>query len=257
MEVGEVLVNTSMGWWRSEVVGVALAAHGGRRTRRRWGVWPKYDGKVQLVSSGSFSKWCRSCAHEEFENGVVAYPVHTLWWAEEVRRGWSGISGGVALSLRAWESPRVSGEATRAAGMGEGWLGWAGRGGWSSGGSASGGAVGSRPGLRWLSSVSVRGWGKDFQGVMAFIGAGARRARGGLTVRGGERARVGQTPARWPGSNTCSRCFYPSSGACSHSSMPALAFVSAQNLFRFPQATDLVWWSKDSAYWIQRYGALK
>jgi hypothetical protein len=78
-----------------------------------------------------------------------------------------------------------------------------------------------------------------------------------LTVRRGERARVGRTPMCQPGSNTCARCFCPSSGACSHSSMPALALVSAQNLFPFPQATDRVWWSKDLAYWFQRYGALK
>jgi hypothetical protein len=45
------------------------------------------------------------------------------------------------------------------------------------------------------------------------------------------RARVGRTPACRPGSNTYARSFCPSSGACCHSSEPALALVSAQNLF--------------------------
>jgi hypothetical protein len=94
------------------------------------------------------------------------------------------------------------------------------------------------------------------EGVMAFIGAGARRARDRLTVRGGKHARVGQTPACRLGSNTCACCFYLISGACSHSSGPALALFSAQNLFPFSLATNLMWWSKDLVDWIQRYGAL-
>jgi hypothetical protein len=58
------------------------------------------------------------------------------------------------------------------------------------------------------------------------------RARGGLDrTLGRARARVGRTPACRPGSNTCGRSFCPSSGACGHSSEPALALVSAQNLF--------------------------
>jgi hypothetical protein len=188
----------------------------------------------------------------------MAYPVHTLWWAEEIQRGWSGASSGVAPGLRVWEASRAFGEANRAAGVGEGWLGWAGHGGWSSGGSAGRGALRSRPRFRRLSVASVRGWGKDLQGLLAFIGAGAKRARGGLDHAWGRaRTQVGQTPACRSGSNTCVRCFCPSFGACSHSSMPALTLVSAQNLFLFPQATDLVWWSKDLAYWFQRYGALK
>jgi hypothetical protein len=55
-----------------------------------------------------------------------------------------------------------------------------------------------------------------------------------LIVRRGERARgLGE---RWRadlGSNTCVRFFCPSSGACSHSSKPALVSASAQNLFPF------------------------
>jgi hypothetical protein len=80
-----------------------------------------------------------------------------------------------------------------------------------------------------------------------FIGAGGHdRGQGraaDLTERQGERARVGRAPACRPGSNTCGRAFCPSSGACGHSSEPALALVNAQNLFSFLQATDLVWGS--------------
>jgi hypothetical protein len=64
----------------------------------------------------------------------VAYPVHTLRWAEEVRRGSSGVFGGVALVLRAGEASWVSGEANRAVVMDEEWLGLFGRGGRRSGG---------------------------------------------------------------------------------------------------------------------------
>jgi hypothetical protein len=68
-----------------------------------------------------------------------------------------------------------------------------------------------------------------------FKGAGGHdRGRGraaDLTERWGERARVGRTPACRPGSNTCACLFCPSSGTCGHSSEPALALVSAQNLF--------------------------
>jgi hypothetical protein len=77
-----------------------------------------------------------------------------------------------------------------------------------------------------------------------------------LTVHWGERARVGRTPASRPGSNTCVCFFCPSSSVCSHSSKPALALVSAQNLFSL-YATIYVWGSKDLAYWFQRYGSLK
>jgi hypothetical protein len=77
-----------------------------------------------------------------------------------------------------------------------------------------------------------------------FIGAGEHdRGRGraaDLTERWGERAQVGRTSACQPGSNTCARSFCPSSGVCSHSSEPALALVSAQNLFSSLQATDLL-----------------
>jgi hypothetical protein len=64
-----------------------------------------------------------------------------------------------------------------------------------------------------------------------------------LTERWGERA-------RGLGERRCARSFCPSSGACGHSSEPALTLVSAQNLFSSLQATDLVWGSKDFAYWF-------
>jgi hypothetical protein len=38
-------------------------------------------------------------------------------------RGRFGVSGEVALDLSAWEASRDSGEASRAVGAGEGWLG--------------------------------------------------------------------------------------------------------------------------------------
>jgi hypothetical protein len=70
------------------------------------------------------------------------------------------------------------------------------------------------------------------------------RARDGLDrTPGRARARVGRALACRPGSNTCARAFCPSSGACGRSSEPALALVSAQNLFSSLQATDLVWGS--------------
>jgi hypothetical protein len=78
-----------------------------------------------------------------------------------------------------------------------------------------------------------------------FIDAGGHDREQGrvadLTERRGERARVGRAPACRPGSNMCARAFCPSSGACGHSSEPALALVSAQDLFSSLQATDLVW----------------
>jgi hypothetical protein len=65
-----------------------------------------------------------------------------------------------------------------------------------------------------------------------------------LTERWGERARwLGERRRADQGRNTSARSFCPSSSACSHSSKPALALVSAQNLFSSLQATDLVWGS--------------
>jgi hypothetical protein len=65
-----------------------------------------------------------------------------------------------------------------------------------------------------------------------FIGAAQARARGGLDrALRRARVRVGGTPVCRRGSNTCVRFFCPSSGACSHSSKPTLALVSAKNLF--------------------------
>jgi hypothetical protein len=82
-----------------------------------------------------------------------------------------------------------------------------------------------RQGLRARGEVRPRPWG-------CFIGTARARARGGLDrTLGRARARVGRTPACRPGSTTCARSFCPSSGACGHSSKPALALVSAQNLF--------------------------
>jgi hypothetical protein len=52
-----------------------------------------------------------------------------LRWAEGFRRGQFGVSGEVALGRRAREASRDSGEVGRAVGLGEGWLGQAGRGG--------------------------------------------------------------------------------------------------------------------------------
>jgi hypothetical protein len=96
------------------------------------------------------------------------------------------------------------------------------------------------------------------EGLTAFIGVGAGRARGQTDPAWGRaRERVGQALICRQGSNTCKRYFCPSSGACSHSSGPALALVNAQDLFPFPQATDLVWWTRDFVDWIQRYGAVK
>jgi hypothetical protein len=92
-----------------------------------------------------------------------------------------------------------------------------------------------RQGLRAREEVRPRPWG-------CFIGRARARAHGGLD-RTLERARagVGRMPACRPGSNTCERSLCPSSGACGHSSKPALALVSAQNLFSSLKATDLVW----------------
>jgi hypothetical protein len=72
------------------------------------------------------------------------------------------------------------------------------------------------------------------RGPLAFIGAGARRARDGLDrALGRVRARVGRTLACRPGSNTCVRFFCLSYGGSSDSSKPTLALVSAQNFFPF------------------------
>jgi hypothetical protein len=91
----------------------------------------------------------------------------------------------------------------------------------------------------------VRGWGRGVRGADGLYRRGRGEGARWTDRAQGERARVGQTPACRPGSNMCARCFCPSSGACSHLSRPALVLVSAQNLFPFPQAIDLVWWSKD------------
>jgi hypothetical protein len=172
------------------MVGVGWSSCAGGGARRRWVSRPNHSGIVQFVGSGSFTKWRRGSMREEFGNGAVAYLVHALWWAKEVQRGWSGVSGEVALGLRVWEASRVSGEANRTAGVGEGWLGWAGRGGQSSGGLAGGGALDSRPMLHWLSAASVRGWGKDCSRATGHCRHGREGGRAeDLTMRGSEHAR--------------------------------------------------------------------
>jgi hypothetical protein len=82
-------------------VGWSLCTGGGVCRRRVF--WPAHGGIVQLVGSGSFTKWRRDGIREELKNGVVTYLVHAHRWAEEVWRGWFGVSGVVALGLRTWE----------------------------------------------------------------------------------------------------------------------------------------------------------
>jgi hypothetical protein len=60
-----------------------------------------------------------------------------------------------------------------------------------------GGALGSRPRFQRLSAASARGRGKDVRGLLAFIGAGVRRARDGLDRAPG-RARAGWANADVP-----------------------------------------------------------
>jgi hypothetical protein len=75
-------------------------------------------------------------------------------------------------------------------------------------------------------------WGGTAEALGYFIGTTRARVRGGLDwTLGRARARVGRTPACRPGSNTCAHSFCLSCSACGHSSEPALALVSAQNLF--------------------------
>jgi hypothetical protein len=75
-------------------------------------------------------------------------------------------------------------------------------------------------------------WGVRPRTCGCFISTTRARAHGGLDrALGRARAWVGRTPACRPGSNTCARSFCPSSSACCQSFEPALALVSAQNLF--------------------------
>jgi hypothetical protein len=93
-------------------------------------------------------------------------------------------------------------------------------------------ALGSRPKALVTKRGECAKLRRGCVGPLAFRGAGARRARDELDrALGRARVRVGRTPGCRPGSNTCVRFFCPSSGASSHSSKPALALVSAQNLF--------------------------
>jgi hypothetical protein len=74
--------------------------------------------------------------------------------------------------------------------------------------------------------------GGTAEALGCFIGTARARARGGHDrTLGRARVRVGRTPVCRPGSNTCARSFCLSSGVCGHSFEPALALVSAQNLF--------------------------
>jgi hypothetical protein len=188
----------------------------------------------QLNGSESFTRGQGRCAHEELENGSPDCSVYARPRATEVRRRRSRVSGEVLSGPRAWKASRATGEAYREAGATWTWLERAGRGGrglGSDGGrwrgvlEAKSCELWLRQGLRARGEVRPRPWG-------CFIGTAQARARGGLDrTLGRARARVGRTPACRPGSNTCARSFYPSSGACGHSFEPALALVSAQNLF--------------------------
>jgi hypothetical protein len=81
------------------VVGVVLATRGGGRDRRWQGARPTQGDLVQLDGSGRFTRRRGSCAHKEFDNGAMAYPVHVLRRADGFRRGRSGASGVVAFGL--------------------------------------------------------------------------------------------------------------------------------------------------------------
>jgi hypothetical protein len=106
---------------------------------RRWRVFRlAHSAIVQLVSLEGFTRWHRGGTWKEFENGAETYPIHIRRWAEEVRRGWIGVSSEALSGLRAWGASRVSGEANWTAGADWGWLLWAGHGSRSSGGLAGG-----------------------------------------------------------------------------------------------------------------------
>jgi hypothetical protein len=142
--VGEVLTVTPMCGLSPGMVGVGWSTCAGGWARRRRVFRPAYGAIVQLVSSGGSTKWRRGGMRKEFENGAETYLVHVRRWAEEVRRGWFGVSGEALPSPRTRGASRVSGEANPTAGADWEWLEWAGRSDRGSGGLAGGGASCSR-----------------------------------------------------------------------------------------------------------------
>jgi hypothetical protein len=215
------------------VVGGGRSTCAGGGSRRRRGVWPNQGTIDQLNGSGSFTRGQGRCARKELENGSPDCSVYARPLATEVWRRRSRVSGEVLSGPRAWKASRATGEANREADATWTRLERAGRSGRSLGSDggrwrgvlkAKFGELWLKQGLRARREVRPRPWGY-------FIGTARARARGGLdqTLRRA-RARVGRMPACRPGSNTCARSFCPSSGACGHSSDPALALVSAQNL---------------------------
>jgi hypothetical protein len=188
----------------------------------------------QLNGSGSFTRGQGRCTRKELENGSPDCSVYVWPRATEVRRRRSRVSGEVLSGPRAWKASRVTGEANRDVDATWTLLERAGRGcrglgsdvrRWRGVLEAKSGELWLRQSLRAREEVWPRPWG-------CFIGTARARARGGLDrTLGRARVRVGRTPACRPGSNTCARSFCPSSGACGHSSEPALALSSAQNLF--------------------------
>jgi hypothetical protein len=216
------------------VVGGGWSTCGGGGARRRRGVRPNQGTIDQLNGSGSFTRGQGRCAREELENGSPDCSVYVMPRATEVRQRRYRVSDEVLSGPRAWKASRATGEANQEAGATWTRLERAGRGGrglGSDGGrwrgvlEAKSGELWLRQGLRAREEVRPRPWGY-------FIGTARARARDRLDqTLGRARLGVGRTPASRPGSITCARSFCPSSGACGHSSEPALALVSAQNLF--------------------------
>jgi hypothetical protein len=195
--VGEVVTVTLMCGSSPGMVGVGRSTCAGGGVCRWRVFWPAHSVIVQLVSLGGLTRWHRGGTQKEFENGAETYSVHVRRWAEEVRRGWFGVSGEALLGLRAWGASRVSGEANWTIGVDWGCLGWAGHGSRSSGGLAGGGASCSRqsPANSVLGgTVSV--WGSTVEALGLVyrhgVGEGARRtwpctwvsARGGWARAG-------------------------------------------------------------------------
>jgi hypothetical protein len=160
------------------MVGVGRSTCAGGGARRRRVFRPAHDVIVQLVSLGGLTRWHRGGTRKEFENGVETYPVHVHRWAEEVRRGWFGVSGEALPGLRAWRASRVSSEANWTADADWGGLGWAGHGSRKSGGLAGSGASCSSPANSGLGgTASVRGSMAEALGLhyRQDAGEGARR----------------------------------------------------------------------------------
>jgi hypothetical protein len=216
------------------VVGGGRSTCAGGGTRRRRGVRPNQGTIDQLNGSGSFTRGQGRCAREELENGSPDCSVYERPRAIEVRQRRSRVSGEVLSGPRAWKASWGTGEANRE--VGATWTrleraSHGGRGLGSDGGRLRG-VLKAKSSELWLrQGLRARGevWPRP---LGCFIGTARSRARGGLDrTLGRARARVGRTPTCRPGSNTCAHSFCPSSGACGHSSEPALALVSAQNLF--------------------------